>query len=79
MLPSAEGGAGLATDAALTEVLAGVLRRVGGADLSAGRLFEGHVNAVKLEHRYASPETAEAVSADVRAGAWSGVPRPAIM
>ena len=72
-LPSSAGGAGLATDPALTSVLAGVLRRVGGADLSAGRLFEGHVNAVKLVHRYADAEVAAAIFADLAAGGWSGV------
>ncbi len=72
-IPRAAGGASLATDAALAPVLAGVLRRVGGADLSAGRLFEGHVNAVKLVDRYAGPQAATTFFAEVAAGAWSGV------
>ncbi len=71
--PPRAGGVGLATDPALTLVLAGVLRRVGGADLSAGRLFEGHVNAVKLVDRYAAPAVAASVFADLAAGGWSGV------
>ena len=72
-LPPAAGGAGLATEPSLTPVLAGVLRRVGGADLSAGRLFEGHVNAVKLVDRYGEAEARAGFFADVADGAWSGV------
>lgn len=72
-LPRRSGGDGLATEAAQAGVLAGVLRRIGGANLSAGRLFEGHVNAVKLVARYAEDAVAAAVFADVAAGAWSGV------
>lgn len=71
--PARFGGTGLASDPALTSVLAGVLRRIGGADLSAGRLFEGHINAVKLVDRYAAPQAAAAFFAEVAAGAWSGV------
>ena len=72
-LPTTAGGAGLAVEPASTLVLAGVLRRVGGANLSAGRLFEGHVNAVKLVHRYADGAASAAFFADVAQGAWSGV------
>lgn len=36
-------------------VLLDALQQVGGANLSAGRLFEGHVNAVKLLHLHGGP------------------------
>ncbi len=71
-LAPGDGGAGLATEAVLAPALARVLRRIGAADLSAGRLFEGHVNAVKLVALYGSPEMRAGFAADIRDGAISG-------
>lgn len=48
------------------------LAAVGGASLSAGRLFEGHVNAVKLVHLHAGPEAARLMDA-VAGGALFGI------
>ncbi len=73
-LPEALGGSGLATgtgDAATTRLMR-TLMTVGGADLSAGRIFEGHVNAVKLVVRYGDAGQARALAEDVRAGAVCG-------
>jgi alkylation response protein AidB-like acyl-CoA dehydrogenase len=54
-------------------MLVEALEAIGGADLSAGRIFEGHVNAVKLVFRYGDAEQQAALAADVRAGAVCGV------
>ena len=72
-LPPAEGGSGLATDPARAADLEAVLRRIGGASLPAGRLFEGHVNAVKLVFLYGSAAASAGFARDVRGGAVSGV------
>ena len=69
-LPTAYGGSGLDTAA---EPLARTLMIVGGADLSAGRIFEGHVNAVKLVFRYGDEAQKRALADDVHAGAVCGV------
>lgn len=47
-LAEADGGLGLASDPLLVLLLLEALRAVGRADLSAGRLLEGHVNAIRL-------------------------------
>ncbi len=72
-LPQAFGGVGLSTGEAGADRLARTLMAVGGADLSAGRIFEGHVNAVKLVLRYGDAHQARALAEDVRAGAVCGV------
>ena len=70
--PARLGGAGLAEPAAV-DALCHVLRAVGGGDLSVGRLYEGHVNAVALVARYGTSRQLGALAEDVRAGAMSGV------
>jgi alkylation response protein AidB-like acyl-CoA dehydrogenase len=72
-LPVPHGGAGLATDADVLALLVEALEKIGGADLSAGRIFEGHVNAIKLVFRYGTSRQQAALAADVRAGAVCGV------
>jgi alkylation response protein AidB-like acyl-CoA dehydrogenase len=72
-LPIVHGGAGLATDTGFLALLVEALERIGGADLSAGRIFEGHVNAIKLVFRYGTPSQQAALAADVRAGSVCGV------
>lgn len=69
-LPRALGGEGLCEEAV---ALHGVLVGIGAANLSAARLYEGHVNAVKLVHRYGRAEQMERLAADVNAGAVCGV------
>ena len=66
------GGAGLVEPGA-ADALAAVLRSIGGGDLSVGRLYEGHVNAVALVARHGTPEQLDRLADDVRAGAMSGV------
>ncbi len=50
--PVAMGGAGLGSDAVDPTALLDVLVAVGRGSLTLGRLYEGHVNAVKLVARY---------------------------
>jgi alkylation response protein AidB-like acyl-CoA dehydrogenase len=56
-----------------TTRFARVLRAIGGADLSVGRLYEGHVNAVQLVHAYASDAQREVLTHDLAAGCLMGV------
>ena len=53
--------------------LAKVLRALGFADLSIGRLMEGHFNAVALVCRYGTPSQVEALADAIADGAISGV------
>lgn len=80
-LPRAYGGESLAIDAARVEDLFSILRRLGRANLSVARLFEGHVNAVRLVDLYGAPAVQESVFGAVGQGALMGVwgadgPRP---
>ncbi len=70
--PAHLGGTGLVEPAAADD-LCHVLRLVGGGDLSVGRLYEGHVNAVALVLRHGTPHQAETLADAVRGGAMSGV------
>ena len=67
-----QGGAGLVMPH-LSGALFEVLRRIGGGDLSVGRLYEGHVNAVSLVHRYGTADQVSALADAVRGGALSAV------
>jgi len=74
-LPVQAGGQGLGTEAAAEAVLAtaDALRALGRTDLALARLYEGHMNAVKLVERYARPALCELVRERVRAGTLMGV------
>ncbi len=50
-----------------------VLAAIGGASLAVGRLFEGHLNAVKLAGRYGSGGAAAILAREASAGRISGV------
>ena len=50
-----------------------VFRRIGHASLPLGRLYEGHVNAVKLIFRYGGPAQHALLVPEVRAGRLFGV------
>ena len=73
VLPSRDGGHGFGSEAHAALETCDVLRAVGRASLSVGRLFEGHVNAAKLVALYGSPEQREATATLVREGGWLGV------
>lgn len=66
------GGCGL-TRAECADDLFDVLRLVGSADLTLGRLYEGHVNAVALVERYGDRQQAGDLALAIRDGALSAV------
>ncbi|MBE7219295.1 MAG: acyl-CoA/acyl-ACP dehydrogenase [Caulobacteraceae bacterium] len=68
----ADGGSGLMGDDRHT-TLVRVLRNLGAADLSMGRLVEGHMNAVLLVQRYGSRSQSAALAEAVGSGGFSGV------
>lgn len=57
----------------LDEAALPVLSTIGAASLTVGRLFEGHLNAVKLAGRYGDAANATIVRAEVAAGRILGV------
>lgn len=57
-LPAAQGGLGLGTEPAAALDLLDVLRLLGRGNLSLGRLFEAHVNALRLIVRHGAPAQA---------------------
>ena len=56
-----------------TDALVDVLRAVGGADLSLGRVYEGHVNAVQLVATYGDATQWATLADDIAAGRTFGV------
>ena len=70
--PEHLGGSGLNSPHRHRELYA-ILRLVGAADLSVGRLFEGHVNAVALVEKYGSHSQQRALSDRIAAGGLSAV------
>jgi alkylation response protein AidB-like acyl-CoA dehydrogenase len=68
VLPRRSGGLGFGTEPAGTKGLRAVLRLLGRGDLSTGRIFEGHVNAVQLVFRYGNERVEEATARDVLDG-----------
>lgn len=67
-LPRALGGLGLGTEPDGASGLASLLRLIGRGSLVLGRVYEGHVNALRLVNRYGTPDQARAAAAD----AWAG-------
>lgn len=72
-LPVDAGGHGYGCERHATLHVLDALRDVGRASLPVARLFEGHVNAVKLVMLYGTPAQRDRVAARVREGAWLGV------
>jgi len=71
-LPLDHGGLGLGHGAATTDTLRETLIAIGAASLTVGRLYEGHVNAVKLVTTYA-PDALPLLASEITAGRLSGV------
>ncbi|MEE8661839.1 hypothetical protein CGLAMM_10945 [Acetobacteraceae bacterium EV16G] len=69
-LPVHDGGQGLATSPEASSTLFDVLRRIGRANLSLGRLFEGHVNAVKLVSLYGGAMAVAEMARNVSEGGF---------
>ena len=72
-LPPSFGGGGLGTMLEGASPLLEVFRRIGHASLPLGRLYEGHVNAVKLIFRYGGPVQKALCAREVIAGQLFGV------
>ena len=71
--PPEFGGLGLGTIPEGGPGLARVLRRIGKASLSIGRLFEGHVNGVRLVVRYGTRAQTGRLAEDAAAGHLSAI------
>ncbi|GGB65758.1 acyl-CoA dehydrogenase family protein [Blastomonas aquatica] len=71
--PVASGGHRFAGEAARHLAMLDVLRIIGRADLSVGRLYEGHVNALLLFGWYATPVQLKALDRSLAAGSIHGV------
>jgi alkylation response protein AidB-like acyl-CoA dehydrogenase len=67
-LPRRYGGFGFGTEPTGAMPLFRLLRRLGAANLAAGRFFEGHVNAVQLICRYGDESQMAACARDLRDG-----------
>lgn len=72
-LPRSLGGFGLGTSGRSAGALLQVLRQLGHASLPLGRLYEGHVNAVKLIFCYGGSEQHALLARDLRVGRLFGV------
>ncbi|MFE1600305.1 acyl-CoA dehydrogenase family protein [Methylobacterium sp. ID0610] len=70
--PRDAGGLGLGEEPGAHR-LAEVLRRIGSGSLALGRLYEGHVNALRLVARYGDAAQRGRLFADARAGHLFGV------
>lgn len=71
--PEAQGGASLGSTDASALVLRRVLRTIGASSLSLGRLYEGHVNAVRLVLEYGDERHLGMLLAEVNEARISGV------
>jgi alkylation response protein AidB-like acyl-CoA dehydrogenase len=71
--PPESGGESFADERAENTALLDVLRIIGRADLSLGRIFEGHVNALKLFAWFGSDGQKAQLTLDLRDGAFYGV------
>lgn len=80
--PVASGGERFADPVARHQAMMDVLRHVGRADLSIGRLFEGHVNALELLGWYGSDAQRRVLGRNLAAGAiygvWASEPPPGV-
>lgn len=67
-LPSAQGGQGAGTEPGGMDLIVRLLITLGRGNLAVGRLFEAHVNALKLIVAYGTPAQVGRVAAEV----WDG-------
>lgn len=72
-LPRRLGGAGLGEPPGGGKALVEVLRRLGHGSLPLGRLYEGHVNALRLIALYGTERQGERFAREVREGCLFGV------
>jgi alkylation response protein AidB-like acyl-CoA dehydrogenase len=72
-LPAALGGCELGMGGGTALALRDVLRSIGGGSLSVGRLYEGHVNAVRLITRFGTSGQLLVLAQEAAAGRLSAV------
>ena len=72
-LPRHLGGAGLGTEPEGAHPIFTVLRMLGAANPSVGRLFEAHVNTVRLAVRFGTPAQHDALATACHAGELFGL------
>ena len=72
-LPSSHGGQGAGTEPGGVDLILRILTALGQGNLAVGRLFEAHVNAVKLIAAYGTPAQVERAAAEVRDGHLFGL------
>ncbi|GGK39434.1 acyl-CoA dehydrogenase family protein [Salinarimonas ramus] len=72
-VPCAAGGAGLGCEPAGARPLLEILRILGTGSLPLARVYEGHVNALRLVARYGTDEQRERLFAEARGGTLFGV------
>ncbi len=68
ILPAAMGGAGWGTEAAGARPVFDLLRGIGRANLALGRVFEGHLNAIRLILRYGTSRQATQAASETTEG-----------
>ena len=66
--PALHGGRGWGTAPAAARDILALLRRIGRESLPLGRVYEGHVNAVRLVVRYGSPDQVARAAVDAASG-----------
>jgi alkylation response protein AidB-like acyl-CoA dehydrogenase len=67
-LPLSLGGLGLGTEPPAAPRILDLLRRIGHGSLALGRVYEGHVNALRLVMRYGTQAQARQVARDAHDG-----------
>ncbi len=72
-LPPGLGGSSLGMTSDTAPLLRDVLRRIGGASLSLGRLYEGHVNAIRLVTQYGTVAQLALLAKEANCGRLSAV------
>lgn len=72
-LPCRLGGTGAGTEPEGADAVFAILRLLGRGNASVGRLFEAHVNAVRLILRFGTPPQVDALVEDCRSGLFHGV------
>ena len=72
-LPRSLGGMGAGCEAAGAALIRDMLVAIGRGSLATGRLFEGHVNAIKLVVTYGAPEVLAMLARDVLGGHLFGL------
>lgn len=72
-LPSSQGGHGAGTEPGGMDLVVRLLTILGQGNLAVGRLFEAHVNALKLIVAHGTPRQVEQAAAEVRDGHLFGL------